>query len=122
MKVKIKHENILRAIDYLERIGWLIKGEDALEDKKAVKEFAKAVAIASIDIEVDIDMIGIIKKEIDMRPKKKRSDHTCGECSYRDLGTDTHYVCHNNLIKKLAGRNVVRVNKNRNHCVAFKSK
>lgn len=28
------------------------------------------------------------------QPKKYYMKHTCGECEFRNYGTDTHYVCY----------------------------
>jgi len=34
---------------------------------------------------------------------------TCGNCKFRDYGTDTHYVCHNKSVLKNAETKVYRV-------------
>jgi hypothetical protein len=42
----------------------------------------------------------------------KSKDRTCGECKYREYGSDTHYVCHFYPKK-------YRVNRDRKSCMAF---
>jgi hypothetical protein len=47
---------------------------------------------------------------------------TCGNCKFRDFGTDSHYVCHNKNVQKEHNRKVVRVGINEIACFLFKKK
>jgi len=47
----------------------------------------------------------------------KRKKHYCGECYFRDYGTDSHYVC-----QEGGEENWFRVRKNTPACPKFKRK